>query len=205
MSNWEYLGITKNELKVYETLLRCGASTISSLSHKAKLNQRSAYDYIERLIFKGLVGQVKVNNKRLFLGLNPEMLSVIIQDEKREIEEKFNELENLIMAPKRDVQLNILPGKASFLKFLRKIDAPAEAIIGSNAKEILDNPNFRFFASRKVKLRHFNKGKIKELHSNASVIVIFFGEHFLIYSIPEEKAFYVKDADFTENMQVYFK
>jgi sugar-specific transcriptional regulator TrmB len=86
MVEWESLKITNQEFNVYKTLLKHGASTISFIADKSHMYERSAYDYIERLINKGLVGEIRCNNKRMFLGLNPITISYYIEQQKEQVE-----------------------------------------------------------------------------------------------------------------------
>jgi len=193
--DWKTLGITNKEFTIYQTLLKYGASTISFVANKTHLDERSAYDYIERLINKGLVGQIIHNNKRMFLGLNPDMLSYYIDEEKEEIEKEFEELHELQKKGKKGLLMNVISSKADFLKIIKKIQA-YEVIIGEDTKEITTNPNFEFFIKT-------NKPTIKK--TTASVIALFSDEIFLIYSIPEQQGFFVKDELFAKNMKVYFR
>jgi len=191
----DQLGITKNEFRVYQTLLEQGACTISSLSHKVKLDQRSTYDYIERLLNKGLVGQILVNNKRMFLGLNPDMLGYMIDEEKNISRKQFLELEMLAKESRQDIVVTLISTKAQFLKFIKHIHADVEIVIGGSAR-IINEPNFRFF---------LKNNRVKPIGgSEREVIVMFFEDCFLIYSVVEKMGFFVKNNEFAENMKVYF-
>ena len=200
--DWKLLGITNNEFKIYETLLKQGASTISFLADKAHLNERSAYDYIERLINKGLVGQIIHNGKRMFLGLNPEMLSNIIDEEKKDIEDEFAELEAINSEGRKQVMINIINTKAEFLKIIKGIENANEIYFGKGFGRIKKEPNMEYFLSTNKK----NNIKKKEIKfSNAEIICIFTENIFLIYSIEDKKGFFIDNDEFTGNMKVYFK
>lgn len=206
MTDWSILGITENEFRVYETLLKHGASTISSLANKVHLNERSVYDYIERLIHKGLVGQIIHNNKRMFLGLNPKMLSYYIEEEKKKIEEQINSLKKIASKGNEDIHANIISSKSDFLKFIKSSKGIDEVFIGARSKDIISNPNFKFcIKNNKPKITLTSKKNTSSVYSNASIIALFSEELFLIYSIPEEKGFFIKDKEFTKSMRVYFR
>jgi len=190
------LGITEKEFEIYKTLLRNGASTISFLANKAGLDQRSTYDYIERLINKGLVGQIMHNNKRMFLGLNPEMMEYLVEEEKKSINDKFTALNELSSVSGKGVLMNLISSKSDFLKIIKGTKAES-VFIGGKCKEVEGDPNFKYFIKK-------NNPESINVKSNASVIVVFGVELFLIYSVPEKKGFFVNDVDFVENMKVYF-
>ena len=200
MTKWNNLGITGNEFKIYETLLRNGASTVSSISDRSGLDQRSVYDYIERLINKGLVGQIIHNNKRMFLGLNPEMMSFLIDEEKAEVESEFDMFEKAAKIEEHGIQMHVISCKSDLIRMIKSVEGADEVFIGEDCKDIIKNPSFVFFLdNNKPKINWFKKV------TKAAVIVIFSKDMFLIYSVPEEKGFFVKDCDFANNMRVYLK
>lgn len=192
------LDITKQEFKVYETLLEAGASTVSGLSRKTKIDQRNVYDYIERLINKGLVGQIKRNNKRMFLGLNPVMFEMYIDEEIEQVNEEFESLKKLLNTKQKDMILNYITSKSEFLRIVKDIRSDCKILIGPDCKEITDNPNFIFF-------RNNNKLKRIRTKSKAKVIALFYEDYFLLFSAREYKGFFVKDKSFSDNVRVYFK
>src|SRR3989344_6709738 len=108
MPAWDALGITEQELAVYQALLKHGASSVSGLAHKTHLNERSAYDYLERLICKGLVGQALHNNKRIFLGLNPLTLGYLIDEQKQQIANAFDRLASKRAAAQSNLLMHII-------------------------------------------------------------------------------------------------
>jgi sugar-specific transcriptional regulator TrmB len=209
MPDWKCLDITENEFLVYECLLKNGASTISYIAHKTKLDQRSSYDYIERLINKGLVGEIIHNNKRMFLGLNPEMLDHYIDEHRKRTEDEFDFLDNLLKENRRDISLNIINSKKELLKFVKNIASDLDKglnksnkrkpiiYFANNYERLFHEPSFRLFFNTK------KPSKIR-LNNPSETIMIFYRALFLIYSIPEEKGFFIDDNLFSENMKAYF-
>jgi len=198
MDGWRYLNITNQEEKVYKTLLKNGASTVSKLAQLTHLDQRSVYDYIERLINKGLVGQIIQNGKRTFLSLNPHMLSFLIEEEKKDVENEFENLNQIFSENKRPIHMNYITTKQSFLKIIKNINSKTTLYFGQGIKKLQNEPYFQFFE------KNIRPQKIK-ISNNAKIVAIFYDNVFLIYSIPEEKGFFIDDNDYTKNMKVYFK
>jgi hypothetical protein len=197
------IGITENEFKVYEALLASGSSTISALSHRAGLNQRSTYDYIERLIHKGLVGQIIFNNKRMFLALNPDTISHIIDEQKSAVEKEFAGLMAIKDAGRDEISVNLISSKAHFLLLIRKINADVDIMTGSPPKnmqqktlQLQNEPSFRLFL-KNSRIRRIGR-------SRKAVIAMFFNSTFLIYSVLDGKGFFVDSREFSKNMRVYF-
>jgi HTH-type transcriptional regulator, sugar sensing transcriptional regulator len=72
------LGLTKNETKVYLTLMDLGAAQAGQITEKSGIHRRNVYDSLSRLMEKGLVSFVTVNNKKIFSPVNPKRFLDII-------------------------------------------------------------------------------------------------------------------------------
>lgn len=87
------LGLTGNESKVYVTLLELGNSRVAEITENCGIHRRNVYDSLSRLMEKGLVSFVTVNNKKVFSPVNPKRFLEII-DEKEynlaNLRKKFN-------------------------------------------------------------------------------------------------------------------
>lgn len=90
------LGLTKNEIKVYLTLLKTGSALAGEITEKSGIHRRNVYDAIERLTEKGLVSSVIINNKKLFSPTNPKRFLGIIEEKKHELNEKKKQLEKVL-------------------------------------------------------------------------------------------------------------
>ena len=66
------LGLTKNEIKIYLTLLDEGSSTAGIITEKTGIHRRNVYDSIERLIEKGIVGYIVVKGRKHFEAVDPK-------------------------------------------------------------------------------------------------------------------------------------
>ncbi|MBU0757174.1 MAG: hypothetical protein KKF44_03860 [Nanoarchaeota archaeon] len=92
----ESFGLTKNEVKIYTTLLKRGSSLAGELTQRTGIHRRNVYDSLERLIEKGLVSYVNVDNKRVFNPANPERLNEIIIEQKEELKRRQDKLADII-------------------------------------------------------------------------------------------------------------
>ncbi|QQG39052.1 MAG: hypothetical protein HYS32_01160 [Candidatus Woesearchaeota archaeon] len=79
----EYLGLTKNEVKVYLTLLKSGPSTAVDISKKGKMHRTNTYDSLTSLSDKGLVTYVLKGKVKYFQASDPRKIKVLL-DEKEE-------------------------------------------------------------------------------------------------------------------------
>lgn len=92
----ENLGLTKSEIKIYLALLKIGQSSITLLVKESEVPSAKIYEFLNRLIEKGLVSYVIKSNKRYFSAANPESLKNIIKQNKEKINEQENKINQLI-------------------------------------------------------------------------------------------------------------
>ena len=89
------LGLTKNEAKVYLCLLELGNTQVGQITEKSGIHRRNVYDSISRLMEKGLLSSVIVNNKKLFSPVNPKRFLELIDEkgyELKDLKKKFSEI-----------------------------------------------------------------------------------------------------------------
>ncbi|MBI2659319.1 hypothetical protein HYX05_04455 [Candidatus Woesearchaeota archaeon] len=90
------LGLTENESKVYMTLLDIGTAQAGHITEKSGIHRRNVYDSLSRLMEKGLVSFVTVNNKKMFSPVNPRRFLEIINEKKFELESLKNDFGKLM-------------------------------------------------------------------------------------------------------------
>ena len=89
------LGLTSNETKVYISLIELGNSQVAQITEKSGIHRRNVYDSISRLMEKGLVSSVTVNNNKIFSPVNPKRFLEIIDEKSYELgnlKRKFREM-----------------------------------------------------------------------------------------------------------------
>lgn len=92
----EGIGLSKNESKVYLTVLRLGSASVGEITKNSGVHRRNVYDSIERLMKKGLVGHVTKNKINHFEVSSPENLLSMINKQKKEIQKKEKLLSSII-------------------------------------------------------------------------------------------------------------
>lgn len=99
----EEIGLTKTEIKLYLTLLKLGQSTTTPLIREAGIHASKVYEFLNRLIEKGLVTYVIKANKRYFSAADPAALKELLREQRRRITNQEEEVGVLIPAL-RDLQ-----------------------------------------------------------------------------------------------------
>ena len=107
------IGLTQNEIKVYECLLAGDSSTAGEIIKKTGLFRPRVYGALDRLVNKGLASFVTINNLKTFQAANPTRISDYILEKEVELRElRENELAKLIsvlgkkrISPKTDIRV----------------------------------------------------------------------------------------------------
>jgi sugar-specific transcriptional regulator TrmB len=81
--NYDKLGLTKNELLVYTTLLELGGGHASTVARKAKLPRVNCYYTLESLNQKGLISIVSNNNTKYFTPEPPQKILDSIEEKSK--------------------------------------------------------------------------------------------------------------------------
>ncbi len=92
----EEIGLTKTEIKIYLTLLKLGQSTTTNIIREAGIHASKVYEFLDKLIQKGLVSYVIKANKKYFAASKPEYLKEFLKEKQRKIKEQEKEIGKLI-------------------------------------------------------------------------------------------------------------
>jgi len=92
----ERIGLTKNDRKVYLSLLEIGSTTVSEPVKRTGLHRSYVYDILDKLIDLGLVGFVIRNKKKYFETAAPERIIEILKGKEQELKESQTEVEKVL-------------------------------------------------------------------------------------------------------------
>ncbi|MDD5331784.1 MAG: helix-turn-helix domain-containing protein [Candidatus Nanoarchaeia archaeon] len=116
------LGLTKNELKAYEALLKMGKSTASQISQHSGVVYGRIYDTLASLESKGLISVVPDKTK-MFIPSDPQKLHDFITKRKASLtslEEEIIKMKTLY--EKHEIEpIQIIRGKNNFYKLVREM------------------------------------------------------------------------------------
>lgn len=91
----EKLGLSKNEIKVYETALRLGQSKIAEVAGAAQVHRVAAYSLVDTLLARGLLTEIDTKHGRLISANHPRYLLELVKDQQRQLKKmelKYEEL-----------------------------------------------------------------------------------------------------------------
>ncbi len=90
------IGLTKTETKIYLALLKLGQSTTTNIVKEANIHASKVYEFLDKLIHKGLVSYVIKANKKYFTAADPECLKEFLRQKKQKIKEQEQKVEEII-------------------------------------------------------------------------------------------------------------
>ena len=109
----ESMGLSKNEARIYETLLMLGESSAPRLSIKSGVHRRNVYDSCEKLMEKGLATNIHVGGKLFFKPVNPERLIEILKEKEHTINSILPDLKGRFEAVQPTEQAMVYRGTES--------------------------------------------------------------------------------------------
>src|SRR3989338_11107775 len=108
------LGLSEGEAKVYLALLRLGESQVNKVKTETKIHRTTIYDFLDKLIKKGLASYVVKNNVKFFSASHPSSLDSLLKEKKEKLEETLPELVKLCSLEKKQLKVEVYEGVEGF-------------------------------------------------------------------------------------------
>jgi sugar-specific transcriptional regulator TrmB len=124
----EDLGLTKTEIKIYLSLLKIGQSTTTNIVRDSGIHASKVYEFLDRLIQKGLVSYVIKSNKKYFSASDPKYLKellrekqVRLKDQELEVDAIIPELMNIKKSKQDEIKSEVYEGLKGVKSVYEKI------------------------------------------------------------------------------------
>ena len=125
--DYQELGLTNSEGKVYDVLIRFGKLGSGEISRESGVSYSKIYNVLDSLIGKGLVKVVPEKSKKFVPG-DPESLIQLIDKKQKELEEAKQKAQEMKKSydikDKNPVTMGI--GKAGFYKIVKGMKESSE-------------------------------------------------------------------------------
>jgi len=148
------IGLTNGEAKVYLALLKLGTSSVHVLKDETKLHRTNIYDFIEKLINKGLVSYHVKQNTKQFSAVDPNKLIEYLQEKKEVVEEYLPELKKLQRQEKQEIRVEVYKGREGIKTFFNDLLRVGKNYVGFGFDEELWEKDFSLLLKQ-----HFRKEK----------------------------------------------
>lgn len=157
------LGLTPNEIKIYETLIEYKECSIWEISTRAGIHRRNVYDAIQRLIDKGLAFQVLPKAKLTYAPVHPSKLRELLDEKTADLEELLPKLIKNFEKINNPFGVYIFKGVGGLKNYINLILKTKKDLYTIGGKGTWFDPRIASFAKRADK-------KYKALKIKAKVI-----------------------------------
>ena len=117
------LGLTDNEIRVYLVLLEHGVLNPTKLAEKTGLHRSYIYDTLERLLDRGIINTVLVDNKKHYQPVDPKALREIFELKLRQLDTILPQLSGLFKSTKEETRIELHRGKRVYRTLIKDLVA----------------------------------------------------------------------------------
>jgi len=142
------IGLSLNESKIYESLLKIGEASVQEISLKSKVHRRNVYDSISKLIEKGLASEVFVKGEKNFKAINPRRLLEIIKEKEEKVNKALPEMQKKYESVEEKEEAYFHRGIEGFKNYLNDILKTKETVYFIGAKAFWLDPRLQHFLTR---------------------------------------------------------
>lgn len=148
------LGLSKNESRVYLSLLEIGQTNVTKLAHQCKIHRANVYDSLNKLIEKGLVNYIEKDKSKFFESAAPKHLMLILKDKENKLNQIIPQLNLIRKLSHSTGRAHVFEGVNSFVNLLYDFLEFKEEIISYGIPKIAPE-------IMKTKMPHFHKERLK--------------------------------------------
>lgn len=138
----EKIGLSKGETKIYLALLKLGSSTVNKIKLETKIHRTTVYDFLDKLINKGLVSFVIINSVNHYQATNPRKLLEYVKGMEEQIYSLLPELESLKSEDKKEVVVEVYKGIEGFKTVLNDMIRTKSSLVWFGVDEEKFNETF---------------------------------------------------------------
>ena len=163
------IGLTKNEVRIYLSLMELGSTTTGAIIKKTKIHNSKVYDGLSRLADKGLVSYVIIAGSKHFKAVDPERLVDFLNEKRKKIDLEEGEIKKIL--PELKLKQQLVPddtqaeiftgwkGMETVYKMLRQSLKKGDVNYVFGASKGEDEEMSKIFFTRH--LRQFAKQKVR--------------------------------------------
>jgi len=193
------LGLSKNESRIYETLLIKGESPVGSIATVSTINRRNVYDSLNRLIEKGLAFQIIQKGENIYRAVNPRKLMELLKEKEASLDEILPELTELFNSKPHDEDIYLYRGVEGWKNFMRDILTRGEDVYIIGGKGAWAEPKLDTFRTQFLKDIEKAGIKIKVLYDHE----IYKTKHKILEYLNSEHRFLPKGFSSTAAVTVF--
>lgn len=129
------IGLGNGEIEVYIALLKLGSVPVSKIKEETNLHRTTIYDFLEKLLIKGLVGYVIENNVKFYKATDPQKLLEHIKEKEKNVLEIMPDLVNMTKHKREEINVEVYRGIEGLKTLLNDMLRIKEEVIGFGLQE----------------------------------------------------------------------
>jgi sugar-specific transcriptional regulator TrmB len=149
------IGLSSNEAKVYEAMLKLGESSVQAISLRSGVHRRNVYDSLAKLQEKSLTHESFVKGEKFFKPVDPERLLEILREKEEAVGKFLPDMKGMFESVEPDVDAYLYKGIEGFKNYFQDILKTKENVYFIGAKAIWLDPRLEHF------LPHFQRERKK--------------------------------------------
>jgi len=138
----EETGLSEGEIKVYIALVKLGSVPVNKIKEETNLHRTTIYDFLEKLINKGLVSYVIKNNVNYYQATKPIKLLDFVKEKEENIRGIIPEIEKLSQIKREEIRVEVLKGVEGFKTLLNDILRTGKELLAFGVEESLFQEKF---------------------------------------------------------------
>ncbi|MFH1520808.1 MAG: helix-turn-helix domain-containing protein [Candidatus Micrarchaeota archaeon] len=139
------IGLTINEVKVYEALIRMGQAPIEKIAARSGVHRRNIYDSIAKLLDRGLISELVVLGKKNYIPRDPSRLVDILTEKQNELGTILPSLQEEYRKVRENEEAYFYRGIEGFKNYLNDILEQKETVYFMGAKAFWLDPRLQYF------------------------------------------------------------
>ncbi|NQU97960.1 hypothetical protein HQ533_00695 [Candidatus Woesearchaeota archaeon] len=129
------IGLSDGEAKVYLALLKLGSSPVSKIKEETRLHRTTIYDFVEKLLNKGLINYIIEGGVKHFKATQPEKLLDYVKEKTDKVREALPTLNKITDFQRQDIGVEVHKGKEGFKTMLNDCLRVGKDIVGFGIDE----------------------------------------------------------------------
>ncbi|MFA5961358.1 MAG: helix-turn-helix domain-containing protein [Parcubacteria group bacterium] len=116
------LGLTPNEIKIYNALLELGENTVGPLIKKLGMHRQVAYDALEGLESKKMILKTTKNNRLVFRVANPQNILDNIKQQEIIASSLVEEINSKLTGQQKGQEIRVYEGAKAYRELIKRKD-----------------------------------------------------------------------------------
>ncbi len=142
------IGLSPNEARVYESLLKTGEASVQTISNKSGVHRRNVYDSLSKLMEKGLASEIFIKGEKNFKATNPRRILDLLKEKEEKVNKFLPEMQAKYEAVEEKEEAYIYRGIEGVKNYLNDILKTRETVYFIGAKAMWLDERLKHFLPR---------------------------------------------------------